>query len=102
MIYESAFNIDVMIFVFVDIKIIADIEIDVMTVFRTYADVAHFQIFITEHLFNSRKTISLLVRNLSLQLRSDEIRASHSVAESIFLASRPHEISSVLIYGNRS
>ena len=91
-----------MFFFLIQIEIITHIEVEVMAILRTYPDVAHLQVFITEHLFYSRQTISLLVRNLRLQLWHNEICPCDSITESVFRACCLHELSRVLIDGYRS
>ena len=75
---EAPFGIDR---VTAEMCIVAEIEVEVVAVFRTDTDVAHLQVFIAKHFVDGRQSVGLFIRQLGLQLREDKECAGCSVAE---------------------
>ena len=66
--------------------VVADIQVHIVALFRLDADIAHFKVFITEHLFDGRKAVGFLVGKFSLQSRQDEISTCRTISNRTYAA----------------
>ena len=66
---------------FPECLVVAQVEVDIVAIFRSDTQFAHFQVFVTKHLFDGRQTISLFVRQLGLQACQDEVGSGRPVSE---------------------
>ena len=82
--------------------IIAQVQIDVIAVLRTDADVSHFQVFVTEHFFDSRQTVGFFVGQFGLQPRQDEVSARRSIPYGTYAAGGTHIVVLIGIGSHRS
>ena len=75
---HSTFHIQGM---FSECLVVAQVEVYIVAIFRSDAQFAHFQVFVTEHLFDGRQAISFFVRQLGLQACQDEVGSGLPVSE---------------------
>ena len=75
---HSTFHIQGM---FSECLVVAQVEVYIVAIFRSDAQFAHFQVFVTEHLFDGRQAISFFVRQLGLQACQDEVGSGRPVSE---------------------
>ena len=77
---QTAFHIYVM---FVECFVVAYVQVQVVTVFRFDAHVAHFEVFVTEHFLDGRQAVGFFVRQLGLQARQYKVGTGSPVSHGV-------------------
>ena len=73
---------------FTESSVITQAEIQIIAVFGFYADISHFKVFITEHLFDGRQAISFLIRQFCLKSCQDEVGTCRAITHGTDTAGR--------------
>ena len=69
---------------------IAEVKVQVVAILRLDADISHFQVFITEHFFNSRQSIGFLIGQFGLKAGQYEIGSGRTITHGTHIASSAH------------
>ena len=75
---QTSFDVNA---VLAECLVVADIQVHVVALLRFDADVTHFEVFVTEHLFDGGEAVGFLVGEFCLQSRQDEVSSCRTVSQ---------------------